>query len=182
MKKKFVLFTVLLFFAMSMYAKESSTENETPKFETSVNLLGLFSGRYGGKVEMPVTPSGNFSLAFLGSYFNRSILGVTTSGYDLFLNARIYPAKQMKEIYFGVEGGYSAFTYDEFTDDEYVSSIPLMALVGYKWVINKVALDLGFAGGKKFYLGEMDSDTSDVLNSFPFNFSYDLFFLVGYQF
>jgi len=165
-----------------MFAQKTTVDNDTPNVEASVNLLGLFYGNYSGKIEVPVTPTGFFSVALCGTYNNQEVLGESFTGYDLFLNARLYPSHQMRGVYFGAEGGFSSFTYGNDDDSFSVSSIPVMALIGYKWAINKISLDLGFASGKQIYIGDYDSDTSETLNSFPFNFSYDFFFLVGYRF
>lgn len=180
----FIAILLLGGFAFSQEMGDVSTaNNETPRVEVSTNLLGVFLGSYTGRLEIPVVSDGFLALGVFGTYFNQTLLGIDMEGYEAFADFRIYPKRETRGIYFGAEGGYTSFTYGNEDGDSFsLSSIPIMALVGYKWVINKISLDLGFATGKQIYIGDYDSDTEDLINSFPLNFSYDIFFLIGYRF
>lgn len=178
MKKLCVLLSMILLLSTALFAQEAS---ETPKAELSLNAFGLFMGNYTAKIELPLVSSGLFSVGLRGTYYQQEIEDISLSGAKALLEARLYPSRNIRGFYVLVEGGYTTSTVSSDTDEVTLSSLPYMAGLGWKWVIQDFSIDLGFAYGKQVYLEQIDSDIVD-LNAFPYNMSYDVYLLVGYRF
>jgi hypothetical protein len=149
--------------------------------EVSLNVFGLFLGSYAAQFEESLGEDGLFGLGVKATYTNQSLGTLSTSGIEALLEARIYPARYRRGLYFLAEGGYSNFTVNNGTSQAGLSSLPWLAGLGWKWVINEFSIDTGLAYGRQFYLNAPTNGVFDI-NSFPFNIAYDVYVLAGYRF
>ncbi|HZK19880.1 MAG TPA: hypothetical protein VFC68_04050 [Treponemataceae bacterium] len=190
MKKSILVLVLISFLIIPVFTEEGVTKKPVaeegvvdrgPHIEFSVNLIGLFFGTYTGRVEVPLVSSGVVSLGLRGTYTNMDFLGTKNTGFEIIADFRVYPGEYIKDMYFGVQSGYSslAMTLGGNAPLE-TASLPVMVVFGQKKVKRNFSFDVGGGIGKKIWLGLNEAD-SQTLNKFPFNLAYDWYFLIGYQ-
>ena len=190
--KKILLVVLCLQFAVGLFADSAlegsvvTNNNVDPiikkDHEISINVFGVFIGSYTAQFEFVPSGDGLFTLGAKGTVNDIKIDSDTLSGFQALAVARLYPARYMRGFYIMAEGGYaSSSAEDENGVSTNLTSVPLLAGLGWKWVINEFSIDAGLAYGKQIYLTNPDQGVVDI-NSFPFNIAFDSYLLVGYRF
>jgi hypothetical protein len=178
--KKILLLAIAFLSTGALFAQQGNPGNEKTH-EISLNVFGLFVGNYTAQFEFVPVGDGLFSLGAKGTFENYKIGSVTLTGMQALAVARLYPAHYMQGFYIGLEAGYSSATFKDDTTSVSASSIPYMIGLGWKWLINDVSIDLGFANGKQSYLSAPSNSVVDF-NSYPYNIAGDFYLLTGYRF
>jgi hypothetical protein len=187
--KKIFMVSFVLLAATALEAQTSFIETNSgvkKAQEIQVNVLGISYGSYSVRYEVSLGNDGLFALGLRGTFnYQPNFWGssINYTGLQGLADLRIYPMEHRQGPYFLFASGYWYAKYDgsvSGTTTTY-NSVPYMGGFGWKWLVNDFAFDAGFMVGKQVYLDTSSTSVVD-LNSFPYNFAGDLYFLLGYRF
>ena len=189
--KRILMICFVLFAAAALEAQTSFVETNTglkKAQEIAVNIFGVPYGSYSLRYEVSLGGDGLFALGLRGTFNyqpNFWFTNTTYTGLQGLADLRIYPMAHRQGPYFLLASGYWYAQYSGSlsgvpTTTTY-NSVPYMGGLGWKWLANDFAFDVGYMVGKQVYLNTSSASVVD-LNSFPFNFAGDLYFLFGYRF
>jgi|GEM_PF-6395278 len=187
--KKIVSMVAMLTMATVLFGQVEGSVTTNPdtvesvvkkNFELTTNVFGLFLGSYTVGFELGLS-EGLIGLGPKFTYVSQKFGAITYSGIDLYGVARLYPSLYRRGFYVMVEIGYTSWEVKDSTYTTKLESIPMMAGLGFKWVINQFSIDLGAAYGKRIYLNNPTSGSINI-DEFPFNLAYDAYLLFGFRF
>ncbi len=130
--------------------------------ELSVNGFGILYGSYTVKYERSFS-DGLFGVGPRLTYQDSEIFGIKFKGFSGFIDFRVYPGRYRRGFYLYGSGGYSHYLVSGFSESAYISNTSAVVGLGWKWVMNEFAIDLGFGTGKAFY-SSSDQVATDAIN------------------